>query len=353
LRRDGPWHEGLAAIRIASAVKGRLAVGHLPARTTAGHPHEGVVPVKITVVGAGKYGSTTVQRLAQADMADEIVMTDIVEGLPQGLALDMNQSRPIERYETKVIGSNDYEATAGSDIVVVTAGKPRKPGMSRMDLLTDNAQIVGGIAREIAASSPDAVVIVVSNPLDEMTTLFQRVSGFPHERVMGQAGMLDSARFADKTAEKLGVSPLAVDAITLGSHGDTMVPVPSKVTVDGKPLTELLSEAEIEQLVQATRDGGAEVVVLLKTGSAYYAPSSAAAKMVEAVARDTGEVLPVCAWATGQYGIADVYLGVPATLGRGGVQEIVELELTDTEMANLRQAADAVRSKQADVESLV
>jgi malate dehydrogenase len=309
--------------------------------------------VKITVVGAGKYGSTTVQRLAQADIADEIVMTDIVEGLPQGLALDMNQSRPIERYTTKVVGTNDYAATAGSDIVVVTAGKPRKPGMSRMDLLTDNAQIVGGVAREIASSSPDAVVIVVSNPLDEMTALFQKVSGFPHARVIGQAGMLDSARFADKVAEQLGVSPLAVDAITLGSHGDTMVPVPSQVTVEGRPITDLLSDDDIDRLVQATRDGGAEVVALLKTGSAYYAPSSAAAKMVEAVAKNTGSMMPVCAWVTGEYGISDVYLGVPAKLGRGGVEEVVTLDLTEAELANLREAAEAVRTKQADVDSLV
>jgi malate dehydrogenase len=309
--------------------------------------------MKITVVGAGKYGSTTAQRIAEAGYADEVLMTDIVEGLPQGLALDMNQSRPLEGFETKVVGTNDYGPTEGSDIVVVTAGKPRKPGMSRMDLLTDNAQIVGGVAREIAKSSPDAVVIVVSNPLDEMTALFQRVSGFPHERVFGQAGMLDSARFADKTAEKLGVSPLAVDAITLGSHGDTMVPVPSQVTVDGKPLRDQLSDDEIEALVQATRDGGAEIVALLKTGSAYYAPSSAAASMVEAIAQDTGQMMPVCAWVTGEYGIADVYLGVPARLGRGGVTEIVELDLTDEEVAALREAAEAVRDKQADIDSLV
>ena len=309
--------------------------------------------MKITVVGAGKYGSTTVQRIAQAGYADEVVMTDIVEGLPQGLALDMNQSRPIERYTTKVTGSNDYAATEGSDIVVVTAGKPRKPGMSRMDLLTDNAQIVGGVAREIAKTSPDAVVIVVSNPLDEMTALFQKVSGFPTERVMGQAGMLDSARMQDKIAEKLGVSPLSVDAITLGSHGDTMVPVPSLSKVDGKPLTEVLSQADIDEIVQATRDGGAEIVALLKTGSAYYAPSSAAARMVEAIAKDEGATMPVCAWVTGEYGISDVYLGVPAKLGAGGVQQIVELKLTDDELANLAQAADAVRTKQADVDDLV
>ncbi len=309
--------------------------------------------MKITVVGAGKYGSTTAQRVAQAGYAGEVVLTDIVEGLPQGLALDMNQSRPIEGYETVVTGSNDYGPTAGSDIVIVTAGKPRKPGMSRMDLLTDNAEIVGGVARQVADTSPDAVVIVVSNPLDEMTALFRKVSGLPTERVMGQAGMLDTARFQDKVAAKLGVSPLAVEAITLGSHGDTMVPVPSKVTVDGKPLADLLSDEEVEELVQATRDGGAEVVALLKTGSAYYAPSSAAARMAQAVATDEGAVMPVCAWVSGQYGISDVYLGVPARLGKGGVTEVVELDLTDAEMANLREAAESVRSKQADVDGLV
>ena len=309
--------------------------------------------MKVTIVGAGKYGSTTAQRIAEKGWADEVVLTDIVEGLPQGLALDMNQSRPIEGYTTRVVGTNDYGPTAGSDLVVVTAGKPRKPGMSRMDLLADNAGIVGGVAREIAATSPDAVVIVVSNPLDEMTALFQKVTGFPHARVMGQAGMLDTARFQDKVAERLGVSPLAVQAITLGSHGETMVPVPSKVTVDGTPLRELLGEEEIAELVDATRNGGAEVVALLKTGSAYYAPSSAAARMAEAVANDEGATMPVCAWVTGEYGISDVYLGVPAKLGAGGVQEVVEIDLEEAEIAELRHAAEAVRTKQADVDGLL
>lgn len=309
--------------------------------------------MKVTVVGAGKYGSTTVQRIAQAEFADEVVMVDIVEGLPQGLALDMNQSRPIEGYTTKVIGTNGYGNTTDSDIVVVTAGKPRQPGMSRMDLLEDNAKIVGGVAREIADSSPNAVVIVVSNPLDEMTALFQQVSGFPHERVMGQAGMLDTARFQDKVATALDVSPLDVEAITLGSHGDTMVPVPSHVIVSGKPLTEVMAPDVVDQIVQATRNGGAEIVALLKSGSAYYAPSSAAARMVRAIALDEDVVLPVCAWVTGEYGISDVYLGVPARLGRGGVTEIVELDLTEQELAALHEAAEAVRSKQADVASLV
>lgn len=309
--------------------------------------------MRVTVVGAGKYGSTTVQRIAEADYVDEIVMLDIIEGLPQGLALDMNQARPIERYTTKVVGTNHYANTADSDIVVVTAGKPRKPGMSRMDLLQDNAKIVGGVAREIAQSSPDAVVIVVSNPLDEMTALFQQVSGFPRERVMGQAGMLDTARFQDKVATALDVSPLDVEAITLGSHGDTMVPVPSQVTVNGKPLTEVMDAGVIAQIVDATRNGGAEVVALLKSGSAYYAPSSAAARMVRAIAHDEEVVLPVCVWVTGQYGISDVYLGVPARLGRGGVTEIVELDLTKEELSALHEAAEAVRAKQADVASLI
>jgi malate dehydrogenase len=308
---------------------------------------------KVTVVGAGKYGSTTVQRLAEKDICDEVVMTDIVEGLPQGLALDMNQSRPIEGFETRVVGSNGYEETAGSDVVVITAGVPRKPGMSRMDLLETNAKIVGDVTRKVADASPDAVLIVVSNPLDEMTALAAEVSGFPNERVMGQAGMLDTARFKHFLAEELGTSPSRVEAMTLGSHGDTMVPVPSMVKVDGKPLTEVADAETIERLVQRTRDGGAEVVALLKSGSAYYAPSSAAAAMVEAILGDTGEVMPVCAWVTGQYGIDGVYLGVPAKLGRGGVAEVVELPLTDGELADLREAAEAVRSKQADVAKLV
>jgi malate dehydrogenase len=308
---------------------------------------------RVTVVGAGKYGSTTVQRLAEKGICDEVVMTDIIEGLPQGLALDMNQSRPIEGFETRVVGSNGYEETAGSDVVVITAGVPRKPGMSRMDLLETNAKIVGDVTRKVADASPEAVLIVVSNPLDEMTALAAEVSGFPRERVMGQAGMLDTARFKHFLAEELHTSPGRVEAMTLGSHGDTMVPVPSMVKVDGKPLTEVADAETIERLVQRTRDGGAEVVALLKSGSAYYAPSSAAAAMVEAVLGDTGEVMPVCAWVTGQYGIDGVYLGVPAKLGRGGVTEVVELPLTDAELADLREAAEAVRSKQADVAKLV
>jgi malate dehydrogenase len=309
--------------------------------------------VKVTVVGAGKYGSTTVQRIAERGVCDEVVMTDIIEGLPQGLALDMMQSRPIEGFETRIVGTNGYEETAGSDVAVITAGVPRKPGMSRMDLLEVNARIVGEVTRKLAEGSPDAVLIVVSNPLDEMTALAAEVSGFPRERVMGQAGMLDTARFKHFLAEELGTGPSRVEAMTLGSHGDTMVPVPSMVKVDGRPLTELADQETIERLVQRTRDGGAEVVALLKTGSAYYAPSSAATAMVAAVLADSREVMPVCAWVTGEYGIDGVYLGVPARLGRRGVEEVVELPLTEGEVADLREAAEAVRSKQADVAKLV
>jgi malate dehydrogenase len=309
--------------------------------------------MKVTVVGAGKYGSTTVQRIAEKGLADEVVMTDIIEGLPQGLALDMSQSRPIEGFETRVVGSNGYQETAGSDVCVITAGLPRKPGMSRMDLLETNARIVGDVTRKFVEGSPDAVIIVVSNPLDEMTALAAEISGFPRERVMGQAGMLDTARFKHFVAEELDTSPAKVEAITLGSHGDTMVPVPSLVKVDGKPLTELADAATVERIVQRTRDGGGEIVALLKSGSAYYAPSSAATAMVAAVLGDTGELMPVCAWVNGQYGIDGVYLGVPARLGRGGVREVVELPLTGAELANLREAAEAVRAKQADVSKLI
>ncbi len=304
--------------------------------------------MKVTVVGAGFYGSTLAQRVAEGGYADEVVLTDIVEGRPQGLALDLMQSRPIAGFETRVVGTNRYDETAGSDVCVVTAGVPRKPGMSRSDLLDVNAGIVAEVTGRVAATSPDMVLIVVSNPLDEMTALAADVSGFPPERVMGQAGVLDTARFRHFVAERLGVPARAVAAITLGSHGDTMVPVPSLATVDGRPLRELLDEAEVEELVARTRDGGAEIVALLKTGSAYFAPAAAAAAMVRAVALDTGEVMPVAAWVDGQYGIEGVYLGVPARIRRTGVREIVELPLDGSELAALRAAAGAVRAKQEE-----
>ena len=307
---------------------------------------------KVTVVGAGKYGSTTVQRLAEWDITDEVVMTDIVEGLPQGLALDMNQSRPVLGYRTLVTGTNDYADTAGSDVVVITAGLPRKPGMSRMDLLESNAGIVKGVTEQIMAHSPDATLIVVTNPLDQMTTLAAEVSGLPRHRVMGQAGILDSSRFVHFISEMTGEDILSIEAVTLGSHGETMVPVPSLCKVGGRPLTEVLDQDAIDHLVDRTRKGGAEIVGLLKTGSAYYAPSAAAAAMVRAVLTDSGAEMPVCAWMTGQYGISDVYLGVLATLGAGGVKEVREVPLTDEETAGLREAAEAVKAKVADLEQI-
>ncbi len=313
---------------------------------------------KVTVVGAGFYGSTTAQRLAEFDIFDEVVLIDIIEGKPEGLALDMNQSRPIEGFETKVTGQSTgpngegYEAIAGSDIVVITAGLPRKPGMSRMDLIETNAKIMRAVAENVATHAPDAVIINVSNPLDEMTALAQIVTGFDHSKIIGQAGMLDTARFTNFVAEKLGVPVGSVSTLTLGSHGDTMVPVSSACTVDGKPLSDLLSADEIEELVTRTRNGGAEVVALLKTGSAYYAPSAAAARMAKAVIEDSGEIMPVCAWVDGEYGIDGVYLGVQAEIGREGIRKIVETDLTDTELAGLKEAAEAVRAKQADVQSL-
>jgi malate dehydrogenase len=297
-------------------------------------------------------------RLAEYNIFDEVVLTDIVEGKAEGLALDMNQSRPVEGFETLVVGQttgldgSGYEAIAGSDIVVITAGLPRKPGMSRMDLIETNAKIVRQVAENVATHAPDAVVIVVSNPLDEMTALTQLATGFPHKRVMGQAGMLDTARFTHFVAEKLGKPISSVKTLTLGSHGDTMVPVPSRCTVDGQPLTEFLSDAEIEELVVRTRNGGAEVVALLKTGSAYYAPSASAARMAKAVIEDAGQVMPVCAWVDGEFGIAGVYLGVEAEIGREGVRKVVEGNLTESELAGLLEAAEAVRAKQADVQDL-
>jgi malate dehydrogenase len=300
---------------------------------------------KVTVVGAGNVGSNTARRIAENDLADEVVMVDIVEGLPQGLALDINQSAPVERFEARVTGTNDYADTAGSDVVVITAGLPRQPGMSRMDLLDKNSEIVGSVTEQIVTHSPDTILIVVSNPLDEMTYLASLVSGFPKERVMGMAGVLDSSRLRYFIAEKLDVPPASVEALTLGSHGDQMVALPRHATVQGKPLPELVDESTLEELFQRTRDGGAEIVGYLKKGSAFYAPSSSAATMVNSILSDGNEIHPTCAWVTGQYGISDVYLGVPAKLGRTGVTEIVELDLNDDEIAKLTEAADAIRAK--------
>jgi malate dehydrogenase len=313
---------------------------------------------KVTVVGAGFYGSTTALRLAEYDIFETVVLTDVLEGKAEGLALDMNQSRWIEGFETKVVGQTTgpngegYEAIAGSEIVIITAGLPRKPGMSRMDLIETNAKIMRQVAENVAKYAPECVVINVANPLDEMTALAQIVTGFPHNRVLGQAGMLDTARFTHFVAEELEVPVGSVTTLTLGSHGDTMVPVASVCAVDGKPLTELVSAEKVDELVERTRNGGAEIVGLLKTGSAYYAPSAAAARMARAVHEDSGAVMPVCAWVDGEYGLSGAYLGVEAQLGKSGVRKVVETPLTPDERALLEQAYEAVKAKQADVKDL-
>jgi malate dehydrogenase len=308
--------------------------------------------MRVTVVGSGFVGATAAMRIVQEGLSDGVVMTDIVEGLPQGLALDMRESAPIEGFEPNIEGTNDYADTVGSDVVVITAGLPRQPGMSRMDLLDKNAGIVRDVVENVVRYSPHAILIVVTNPLDEMTFLASQVSGFPKERVMGMAGVLDSSRLRYFIAEELGASPAQVEAMTLGSHGESMVPLPRQATVQGKPLTELVDGETLERLYQRTRDAGAEIVGLLKKGSAYYAPSAAIAQMVNAIAGDTKEVLPACAWCTGQYGISDVYVGVPVRLGRGGVEEIVELDLNEAELAALREAAEGIRAKCEDVAKL-
>ena len=307
--------------------------------------------MKVTVVGSGFVGQTTAMRILEKGLA-EVCLIDIVDGLPQGLALDLKEAAPVEGYEPAIIGTNDYADTAGSDLIVITAGFPRQPGMSRMDLLGKNAAILRSVVEQAAPGSPEAIIIVVTNPLDEMTHLAAEVSGFPHERVFGMAGVLDSARLRYFIAEELSVSPSVVEAMTLGSHGDSMVALPRHATVNGKPLPELVDDVTLERLFQRTRDGGAEIVGLLKKGSAYYAPSAGITSMVEAIATDSHLVLPVCAWTTGEYGISDVYVGVPAKLGRTGVEEIVELDLNEDELAKLREAAEGIRAKCADLSKL-
>ena len=313
---------------------------------------------KVTVVGAGFYGSTTTLRLAEYDIFETVVLTDVVEGKAEGLALDMNQSRWVEGFETKIVGQTTgpngegYKAIAGSEIVIITAGLPRKPGMSRMDLIETNAKIMRQVAENVAKYAPDCVVINVANPLDEMTALAQIVTQFPHHRVLGQAGMLDTARFTHFVAEELGVPVASVKTLTLGSHGDTMVPVASVCSVDGKPLTDLVSADKVDELVERTRNGGAEIVGLLKTGSAYYAPSAAAARMAKAVHEDSCAVMPVCAWVDGEYGLSGAYLGVEAELGKEGIRKVVETPMTADEKALLEQAYEAVKAKQADVKDL-
>jgi malate dehydrogenase len=298
---------------------------------------------KITVVGAGSVGATTAQRLAEAELAREVVLVDIKEGLPQGTALDQWESAPVQGFDTRLIGTQGYEETAGSGIYVVTAGFPRKPGMSRSDLVTKNASVVEDISREIRARSPDAVVIMVTNPLDVMAYVAKEVTGFPRERVLGMAGILDTARFRSFVALELDVSVEDVQALVLGGHGDSMVPLVRTVTVGGVPLTELLDRAVIDDLVERTRQGGGEIVGLLKEGSAYYAPSAAVAQMCEAIVRDKKRILPCAAWLEGEYGLEDLFIGVPVKLGRGGVEDVLEVDLSQAEQRALERSAADVR----------
>jgi malate dehydrogenase len=304
---------------------------------------------KITVVGAGNVGATTAQRLAEKQLARQIVMVDVVEGIPQGKGLDQWESAPIERFDSRVVGATSYAQAAGSELFVVTAGIARKPGMSREDLLRTNVDIVKSVALEIKKCAPKAIVIVVSNPLDTMCYVMKEVLGAPRERVLGMAGVLDTARYRSFLAEKLDVSVEDIQAMVLGGHGDTMVPLVSYTTVAGIPITQLLRQEEIDKLVERTRTGGAEIVSYLKTGSAYYAPSAAAVQMVESIVRDKKRILPCAAWLEGEYGMKGVFLGVPCKLGAKGLEQIIEVELTSRERIELGKSADAVRESIAQV----
>jgi malate dehydrogenase len=298
---------------------------------------------KITVVGGGNVGASAAQGLALKELAGQVVIIDIVEGVPQGKGLDQWESAPIEGFDTRVLGTNDYKDTAGSDIVIVTAGIARKPGMSREDLLKTNAGIVRQVSEQIKAHSPKAIVIMVSNPLDTMAYVCMKETAFPRERVIGMAGVLDTARYRSFIAQELNVSVEDIQALVLGGHGDTMVPLASYTTVSGIPLRQLMKQERIDALVDRARNGGAEIVSLLKTGSAYYAPAAAAVQMAEAIVKDKKRVLPCSAWLQGEFGMRDLFLGVPCKLGRNGLEQIIEVELTEAEHAALRKSGDAVR----------
>ena len=298
---------------------------------------------KITVVGAGNVGATAAQRIAEKELARTVVMVDVAEGIPQGKGLDQWQSAPIEGFDSRVIGTNGYDETAGSDIVVITAGIARKPGMSRDDLLNTNAGIVKSVCEEVKKTSPNAILIIVSNPLDVMCWVAKEASGFPRERVIGMAGVLDTARYRAFLATALDVSVRDIQAMVLGGHGDTMVPLISYTTVSGIPITQLMDKATLDAIVDRTRNGGAEIVKHLKTGSAYYAPSSGAVQMVEAIVNDQKRILPCSAWLDGEYGMKGLFLGVPVKLGRKGLEKVLEVELTADERAALEKSAQAVR----------
>jgi malate dehydrogenase len=297
---------------------------------------------KVTVIGAGNVGATAAQRLAEKELCD-VALIDIVEGVPQGKSLDLTEAAPIEKHDAHLTGANDYDVSADSDIVIITAGIPRKPGMSRDDLIGTNAGIVKAVTEQVTAASPDSILIIVSNPLDAMCHVAHKVSGFPKERVIGMAGVLDSARFRAFIAMELNVSVENTHAFVLGGHGDTMVPLPRYSTVAGIPITELMSPDRIDALVDRTRNGGAEIVSLLKTGSAYYAPASAAVEMAESILKDKKKILPCAVYLEGEYGINDLFIGVPVKLGSKGAEEVIEITLTEAEKAALQHSADAVQ----------
>jgi len=299
---------------------------------------------KVAVVGAGNVGATAAQRLAEKNLARTVVLIDVIEGVPQGKALDQYQSGPIEGFDARVIGTNGYDEAAGAEVFVVTAGIARKPGMSRDDLVKTNAGIVKSVGEQIKRVAPNAIVVVVSNPLDVMCYVAMKATGFPRERVIGMAGVLDTARYRMFLAEAIGVSVEDIQAMVLGGHGDTMVPLPSYTTVSGIPVTQLIDQAKLDAIVDRARNGGAEIVAFLKTGSAYYAPSAAAVQMVEAIAHDKKRILPCSAWLTGEFGLKDVFCGVPVKIGRGGLEQIVEIALSADERTALTASAEAVRS---------
>ena len=304
---------------------------------------------KITVVGAGNVGATTAQRVAEKELARHVVLVDIMEGIPQGKGLDQWESAPIEGFDSRIVGSNGYDESANSDIVVITAGIARKPGMSRDDLLNTNAGIVKQVSESVKATSPNSILIIVSNPLDVMCYVAKEVTGFPRERVLGMAGVLDTARYRSFIAEALDVSVRDIQAMVLGGHGDTMVPLISYTSVSGIPITQLLSKEKLDAIVERARTGGAEIVKYLKTGSAYYAPSAAAVQMCEAIVRDQKRILPCAAWLEGEYGMSGLFLGVPCKLGRNGLESILEVTLTDEERAALEKSAEAVREPMSAV----